>query len=190
MDGVPPCVQVNREVHSTKWLSLRELRYLDPKGQERTWDSVERTTSTGPIDAVDVIAFEEREGTQHVLLVKQFRPPTGKMCLEFPAGLVDKGETAEGAALRELKEETGYIATILFSGAVTALEPGLTNETSKIIYAKIIGKGDTAMEETEFIESLFIPLPKLFSTLNEMLKDERVTVDAKVWTFAFGYSLK
>jgi len=50
---------------------------------------------------------------------------------------VDKGETPEEAALRELKEETGYLAKLLFSGAVTALEPGLTNETSKIIYAQV-----------------------------------------------------
>lgn len=34
------------------------------------------------------------------------------MCIEVPAGLVDPGETAEQAAVRELKEETGYVGVV------------------------------------------------------------------------------
>ena len=33
--------------------------------------------------------------------------------IEVPAGLIDAGETAEDAALRELKEETGYIGVVV-----------------------------------------------------------------------------
>ena len=35
-----------------------------------------------------------------------------KVCIEVPAGLVDAGESAEEAAIRELREETGYIGTV------------------------------------------------------------------------------
>lgn len=38
--------------------------------------------------------------------------------IEVPAGLVDAGETAEHAALRELKEETGYIGVVSQSSPV------------------------------------------------------------------------
>lgn len=37
---------------------------------------------------------------------------------ETAAGLIDEGETAEAAALRELKEETGY------KGEVVGVTPG------------------------------------------------------------------
>ena len=53
---------------------------------------------------------------------KQYRPPIDKVIIEFPAGLIDAGETAEEAAVRELKEETGYVgvasqtSTIMFNG--------------------------------------------------------------------------
>lgn len=39
---------------------------------------------------------------------QQYRHGTGEIALEFPAGIIDKGETPEQAALRELQEECGY----------------------------------------------------------------------------------
>lgn len=49
-----------------------------------------------------------RTSDDAVLLVRQHRPVVGRATLEVPAGLVDAGETAEHAALRELREETGH----------------------------------------------------------------------------------
>ncbi len=62
-----------------------------------------------------------------LILQKQFRPPVEKVTIEVPAGLVDAEETAEQAAIRELKEETGYI------GVVSETSPVMFNGMSHIL---------------------------------------------------------
>ena len=42
------------------------------------------------------------------VMTKQYRHGIQKIALEFPAGIIDKGETPEDAAIRELQEECGY----------------------------------------------------------------------------------
>jgi len=59
----------------------------------------------GARDWVNVIALTT-EG--EVVLVRQFRHGTREFTLEIPGGQVDAGETAAAAAVRELREETGY----------------------------------------------------------------------------------
>jgi len=45
---------------------------------------------------------------ENVILVRQYKHGIGEVVLELPAGMIDQGESAEHAALRELGEETGY----------------------------------------------------------------------------------
>ncbi len=42
------------------------------------------------------------------VMTEQYRHGTGKIALEVPAGIIDKGETPEQAAIRELQEECGF----------------------------------------------------------------------------------
>lgn len=41
------------------------------------------------------------------------KAPIDKISIEVPAGLIDPGESPEHTAVRELKEETGYVSSII-----------------------------------------------------------------------------
>jgi ADP-ribose pyrophosphatase len=56
-------------------------------------------------DWVNVVAITPEK---NIVLVKQYRFGTGKITIEIPAGLIDQNEPSKDAAIRELREETGY----------------------------------------------------------------------------------
>jgi ADP-ribose pyrophosphatase len=55
----------------------------------------------------DYVVVLARLPDGRIPVVRQFRPAVEQYTFELPAGLVDKGESPESAAIRELKEETG-----------------------------------------------------------------------------------
>jgi 8-oxo-dGTP pyrophosphatase MutT (NUDIX family) len=56
-------------------------------------------------DWVNIVALTPEK---KLVTVQQFRFGVGKNTVEIPAGIINAGETPEQAAIRELKEETGY----------------------------------------------------------------------------------
>jgi len=48
-------------------------------------------------------------GGAEVVLIRQFRAGIGRETWEIPGGMVDPGEAPAAAALRELREETGFV---------------------------------------------------------------------------------
>lgn len=61
------------------------------------------------VTADAVIFAPDTQGDMHVLLIRRRWEPY-QDCWALPGGHVDAGETTEGAARRELAEETGIVA--------------------------------------------------------------------------------
>jgi 8-oxo-dGTP pyrophosphatase MutT (NUDIX family) len=72
----------------------------------RTGEALRRLVLETP-DWVNVVALTP---ARELVVVRQFRFGTGQVSLEIPGGIVDAGEGHEGAARRELREESGYEA--------------------------------------------------------------------------------
>eukprot|EP00039_Didymoeca_costata_P011365 m.159370 g.159370 ORF g.159370 m.159370 type:complete len:211 (-) comp15150_c0_seq1:447-1079(-) len=164
-----------KEVGSTKWLKLTSITYTNAKGEEKLWDMVSRSTKQPNVDAdaVCIAAFlygkdlKEKE----ILLVRQYRPPAQAHTIELPAGLIDPKETKAEAALRELKEETGYVGKFVKESKGLPLSPGLSNESAAYVFVDV-DLDDPAnqnpkqrLDADEDIEVFRAPLSQLSSIL-------------------------
>jgi len=183
-----------------KWIGLRKLEYEDEGGVQRSWESVERTTRKGDIDGVEIVPVLVNGPSKRpeTVLVSQFRPPVGDYVLEFPAGLVDAGESAEEAAVRELKEECGLVGRPFMVSPIVLEAPGMSNANMRSVYMRV----DMSLPEninpvsenddSECITTHRVFLDELESALLDTKKafGRPMAVDARIFALAAGLNFQ
>ncbi|CAM3011848.1 NUDIX hydrolase [Hathewaya histolytica] len=121
--------------------------------------------------AVAIVAFTKEN---KILMVRQFRKPLEKVLLEIPAGKLEHNEDIKDCALRELEEETGFIAGELEYLGKIHTSAGFCNECIHIFKATKLGKGTLGGDEDEFISTEEYSL----DDVKNMVKSGEIT-DAK-----------
>ncbi|CCE34304.1 hypothetical protein E4U22_006787 [Claviceps purpurea] len=189
-------LRYHRALWLTKVETLLRITYQDPNGAFRTWESAERRTRPhgAEIDGVGIVAILDKPTGGEIILQKQYRPPIGKVTIEVPAGLVDAGESAEEAAIRELREETGYIGTVTETTPIMYNDPGFCNTNLRMVHMKIDmtlpenQDPKPQLEDGEFIEVFTVKLADLWHECERLAK-EGCAIDARVGTLAEGMLL-
>lgn len=174
-------------LHTGKWLSMGEVDTTFPSGKRLSWEFVTRSGSTE--GAVCIIALNKQASPTSIVLVKQFRPPIEAEILELPAGLVEAGQSPADAALRELREETGYLGTVISEGPPIFNTPGMTDEYVRCLIVEVGEQLAQATEDDEEIEVIELPIKNLKQQLMQ-LEAEGLRMDAKLWSFAEGLALQ
>ncbi|KAK6499142.1 hypothetical protein TWF481_011713 [Arthrobotrys musiformis] len=175
-----------------RWVELQRIDWEDQTGKPRIWEvAARKTRGSSGIDAVaiaPILLHPSRPDS--TLIVLQYRPPVAAVCVEFPAGLIDQGETPEDAAIRELKEETGYEGKVLSISPTIVSDPGMTTANMQLVVMEVsLKEGDPEpqqkLDDGEFIERVVVPLDGLHDKLVQYQKDG-YAVDARLYHWAAG----
>ena len=107
-----------------------------------------------------------------LLFVKQHRFGIEKDLLEFPAGLIEPHEDPQLTAIRELEEETGYLAKTIHDLGRFYLSPGYSNEVIHLYYAHDLVKTKQNLDPFESLEVIEIPYEEALNLQFEDIKTE------------------
>ncbi len=137
-----------------------------------------RTHDTDP-DGISLFAVygEKRD---RVVLIREFRYPINDFIYDVPAGLIEPGEDAKKAAIREFREETGMTFEPVTTGNAAARKSsfptvGLTDEMISTEFGYAFGTPDKSfMESSEDITTVIADRDEL----RRIIKEERVAMRA------------
>jgi 8-oxo-dGTP pyrophosphatase MutT (NUDIX family) len=93
-------------------------------------------------DWVNVIALTPE---RHLVLVRQFRYGTNDFSVEIPGGVMDAGEDAVTAGVRELREESGYTGTSARLLGTVHPNPAMQNNRCHLVLVEN-ARRDAALE--------------------------------------------
>ena len=117
------------------------------------------------------------ENRDKVVLIRQFRYPIGGYVYEFPAGLVEPGESYRDCAVREMHEETGLdfhpldVDPMFEEPRFTTV--GLTDESCAMVYGYADGEvTDRYLEGSEELEVVIADKKEI----RRILKEERMAI--------------
>ncbi len=168
-----PCIR-SQSVQSFRVFSIRADTTISPR------TSVEHDFYV--IETPDWVNIIPLTADHQVVMVRQYRHGSREVTLEIPGGLVDPGDTPEGAAARELLEETGYQAEEMVKIGVSNPNPAIFNNRCYTFVARNVAKvRDPMPDQTEDIEVALIPLADIPELIRKGKIDHAIVISAFYW---------
>ncbi len=94
---------------------------------------------------------------EHVCLLRNHRSVIGATLWEIPAGTLETDEPPERAAVRELAEETGYVAGRWRKLGEFYPSPGVLSECTRLFLAEQLTSGQMRPEKDEDLHPETVP---------------------------------
>ncbi len=172
----------SKKDRSFKIFDLRIDRALSPRtGQEHDFFVFE---SNEWVNIIPVTRDKE------VVLIKQYRHGVSDIVLEIPGGIVENNDTPLEAAVRELKEETGYSPKeMVYLGMAHANPAFLNNRCHSYLALDVYPDGLQELDDKEDIEVLLKPLAEI----PELIKSGEIShslILAAFYRFYLEYDYK
>lgn len=171
---------------NNKFLNMYDARFLNEKtGKEFNYfiasrkDEEDLVCKTKNHNSCDAVMMITRFANGDFVMIKQFRPAINDYVYEFPAGLIDEGETIEEACIREIYEETG----LSVNSQRTLVKPsytsaGMSDESLAIQEVEVCG--DFSTENAEANEDIEVIILKQ-NDIEKFLKENIVAIKASLY---------
>ena len=132
-------------IYSGKKINVRKDEIVLDDGRKAMREVIEHPGSAA---IIPFIAEDE------IILIQQYRHAVKELIYEIPAGTLDKDETFNSCAGRELEEETGYKAGTLEPLIILYPSPGILSETMHLFKATNLIKTQTNYQIDESIKGI------------------------------------
>ncbi len=164
-DGLSEKILASHTVWRGGFLAVDDVTVRLPNGNVAQRDVVRHP------GAVAVIALTD-EGK--IVLVHQYRTALEQVTLEIPAGKLERGEDPAEAAVRELMEETGYMAARMAYLGPIAVAAGYSDEIIHLYMAMGLSFVGARPDADEFVHVDLVDLDEMV----DMVLDGKV-IDSK-----------
>lgn len=170
-------VFIEREPLYKGFLNLYKDRFLMPHGKTVDYETL------CPRSAAAIVLPVLPDG--RLVIVKEYRYPLRRYLLSLPGGYIDDGETAEEAALREMREEVGLSCDEMMLLGKTYPYAGISDQCIYYLTANHCVKTHSLQHEaSELITTEAWELKELVQALR---MPSELEVDGNLTTCLFYY---
>lgn len=178
-----------KKIHDGKFISRYDVTYKTSDNKDKVYEMISRNKNltcyddlaNTKVDAV-VLIMHDTSG-EKVLLNKEYRMATGHFVYNFPAGLIDPGETYQQSARRELFEETGLsldtIEDVLYESYSAV---GFSNEKNICVVGTASGEFAPSTSTFEEIEAAWYTKAQI----RELLKDSYFAARTQAYCYMWS----
>lgn len=153
-----------KEVYENPWIKLDEHQVINPSGGNGIYGKVHFKNK-----AIGIIPLDENNNTW---IVGQYRYTLEQWSWEIPEGGGPLDIDTLASAQRELKEETGLVATHWTEIATAYLSNSVSDEIGYVFLAEGLMEGPSNLEETE-ADLIVKKLP--FEKVLQMVENGEIT---------------
>ena len=180
-----------RKILEGKFITRYDVDYLTAEGHSKTYEIVSRNKNIQTLEDLQnktpdsVIMILTDESGERILVSREYRMAMAQWIYNFPAGLIDPGETPEESAKRELWEETGLdlirIDDVL-DNSYSAV--GFSNERNITVFGAARGEFRKSTSDAEEI----VPGWYTKEEIRELLRTEAFAARTQAYCYAWANS--
>lgn len=172
-----------------RFITRYNIAYETVDGKEKIYEMISRAKNMTTFEDLSqhqtdaVVVIVEDEARERILLNKEYRMAVGGFVYNFPAGLIDPGETPTESAVRELKEETGLdLLEILDVIPDSYSAVGFSNEKNQCVVGIAGGEFAPSTSTVEEIEAGWYTKAEI----RELLKTEAFAARSQAYCYLWS----